>query len=420
MRTTKTRLSEIVHPADFRPFQVGDIVQTNYGTGPYRILKIFSKKRNGETLLSFALCDADKPKAKVPDSWLNDYVYRDGECVKATGPYTKGQSGWHENDNGLDKILRVPPHPSTTSTVTPSGIMANDTESIPPLTIDPEIRDLIPPLSKQERQELEKSLRTEGCLDRLKGWAQTGILLDGHNRKEICDAAGIKYDVEWLTFSGRPEAIDFVLGLQLARRNVSDEQKIYLIGKRLENEKLTQGGDRKSSYQVDNLKNGKAPKGKTADRIARESNVSPASVNRAGVKSKAIDRLGAEGGESLKRALKDGTVKMSNGAAQAVAKLPAAKLRETAERIKNGVTNVDSALPASARPAPAAARETKRAKPETERGIGETEFRETVLRRLNELGELIAATPALRVRTGKVTLVVKRLAELTTFVEAWQ
>jgi len=47
-------------------------------------------------------------------------------------------------------------------------------------------------------------------------------------------------------------------------------------------------------------------------------------------------------------------------------------------------------------------------------------FRDTVLSRLNEVGELIAATPALRFRTGKIALVVKRLAELTSYVEQYR
>ena len=55
-------------------------------------------------------------------------------------------------------------------------------------TIDPEIRQLIPLLTTEERSGLEASLKADGCRDALVVWAEKHILLDGHNRFEICDA----------------------------------------------------------------------------------------------------------------------------------------------------------------------------------------------------------------------------------------
>ena len=41
---------------------------------------------------------------------------------------------------------------------------------------------LVPPLTAQEREQLEANLLREGCRDALVVWAGHGILLDGHNR----------------------------------------------------------------------------------------------------------------------------------------------------------------------------------------------------------------------------------------------
>ena len=57
------------------------------------------------------------------------------------------------------------------------------------LTIDPEFKNLIPPLTSEEYAGLEESILAEGCRDSLVAWH--GILIDGHNRYEICEKYGI-------------------------------------------------------------------------------------------------------------------------------------------------------------------------------------------------------------------------------------
>jgi hypothetical protein len=208
------------------------------------------------------------------------------------------------------------------------------------LVIDAEIRDLIEPLTPHERGTLSANLKTYGCLDPLIGWKETGILLDGHNRNEICAAhkpSPIEVAVEWLSFPDREAAIAFVLAHQLGRRNITPEHRAYLIGKRLETESKGHGGNRKSSPQ-----NG-ALKGRTSEKIAKEANVSKNTVERHGIFSKAVDKLVSAG---VKReSLTGGKIKFSQFAALAVLDLSPAKLRATAERIKNGTADVEAALP---------------------------------------------------------------------------
>ena len=62
------------------------------------------------------------------------------------------------------------------------------------LKIDPEFKALIPPLTPDERAGLEASILTEGCRDALIVWGD--ILIDGHNRYEICTKHNIPYKFE--------------------------------------------------------------------------------------------------------------------------------------------------------------------------------------------------------------------------------
>ena len=71
---------------------------------------------------------------------------------------------------------------------------------------------------------------------------------------------------------------------QLGRRNLTDAQKTYLIGRQYEAQKMTVGGDRKSKAQ-----NGLLIKGDTAETIAKEHNIGRNTVKRAEKFVKGVD-----------------------------------------------------------------------------------------------------------------------------------
>ncbi|MGO9268096.1 MAG: DNA modification methylase [Candidatus Binataceae bacterium] len=100
----------------------------------------------------------------------------------------------------------------------------------PAIVIDAEFRSLVPPLSDEERGGLEVSIRVEGCRDALVVWrtADGDILLDGHNRWEICDAHGLPYRVEPMEFESRADAKIWIVCNQFARRNLATYQKVEL------------------------------------------------------------------------------------------------------------------------------------------------------------------------------------------------
>lgn len=97
------------------------------------------------------------------------------------------------------------------------------------LIIDPEFRDLIPPLTDEERGLLESSILKEGCETPLVIW--NGAIVDGHNRYEICHKHSIHFAIIEKAFADRREALLWIITNQLGRRNLNSFQRGELVMK---------------------------------------------------------------------------------------------------------------------------------------------------------------------------------------------
>ena len=149
------------------------------------------------------------------------------------------------------------------------------------LSVDPEFASKIPSLREEELKQLEENILADGVvINPLIVW--NGIIVDGHNRFEILkEHPEIEYTVLEKEFAGREEAIVWICKNQLGRRNLTPEQRRYLVGKQYEAEKLAHGGSRKMegdqpSCHGDNL----VSQPKTCERIAQENGVNWRSVIR--------------------------------------------------------------------------------------------------------------------------------------------
>jgi len=98
-----------------------------------------------------------------------------------------------------------------------------------PVAVDEEFRGLVPPLTEKERLGLEDNLLRDGCIDPLIIWAERRILLDGHNRKEICDRYGIDYETRELSLASRDDAKRWIIEHQFGRRNLTKYQRAELV-----------------------------------------------------------------------------------------------------------------------------------------------------------------------------------------------
>ena len=157
------------------------------------------------------------------------------------------------------------------------------------IVVDPEFRALIPPLRPEEREQLEANLIKEGCRDALVVWRQNGkaVLLDGHNRFDICTARGIEFKTEAVELPDREAAADWIDANQLGRRNLAPEQSSMLRGRRY---------NRAKNKRDDNLKQN-APKGQnvpsvnTAKKIAEQHGVDERTVKRDGQFADAVEKV---------------------------------------------------------------------------------------------------------------------------------
>lgn len=97
------------------------------------------------------------------------------------------------------------------------------------IIIDKEFQSLIPPLTVEEYEGLEKSILEEGCRDALVLWGDT--LVDGHNRYEICTSHDVPFQTVQKDFTDRDEAKLWMMRNQLARRNLNDFQRVEITYK---------------------------------------------------------------------------------------------------------------------------------------------------------------------------------------------
>lgn len=162
------------------------------------------------------------------------------------------------------------------------------------LKIDSEFESKIPPLTSEEFRQLEENILADGLvINPLITW--NGVIVDGHNRFRIIERhPEIKYTTHEKQFDDRFAVIAWICKNQLGRRNLTPEQKKYLIGKQYEAEKAARGAkDGFRGNQHTNLVKcqlGTLPtQTDTAGRIAKENGMGRRSVFRAESFAKAVD-----------------------------------------------------------------------------------------------------------------------------------
>ncbi len=95
------------------------------------------------------------------------------------------------------------------------------------IRIDKEFRALIPPLTSGERAQLEENIIAAGRpTDPLALWDE--VLLDGHNRFDICTKRGLPFTTTQVRLSNRVEARAWIVRRQFGRRNLTPFQRIEL------------------------------------------------------------------------------------------------------------------------------------------------------------------------------------------------
>lgn len=92
------------------------------------------------------------------------------------------------------------------------------------ITVNPDLKAYIDPLTPDEHDALERSILAEGCRDALVLWGD--VLVDGHNRYGICQKHGLPFQtVQNPRFQSLEDVHLWMIDQHLGRRSVSDFQR---------------------------------------------------------------------------------------------------------------------------------------------------------------------------------------------------
>ena len=207
---------------------------------------------------------------------------------------------------------------------------------LPVLLIDSEFKHLIRPLQRKEYLQLEQNILTDGCRDPIVVW--NGVIVDGHNRYEICTKHKISFSIRQMQFECREAAIAWICANQLGRRNITEETRKFLIGMQYENEKVVSkiknklGKNQYSSY-VEEEKSEALDRHFTAKKIGLENNVSATTVQKYAYYTRALEEIGKKEPKMVPKIL-SGQYKMSHKIVVDMAALSAEEIRRINRRME--------------------------------------------------------------------------------------
>ncbi len=197
------------------------------------------------------------------------------------------------------------------------------------ITIISELKNLIPLPSDDEIKQLEANILEHGCQTPLQLWQVDKkefypdvdannevlyVLIDGHNRHQICKKHNLSFEVYILSFKNLKDAKDYIINLQLGRRNLSPSQISYFRGLKYNNEKV----DKEDNLKVGPSKGQNDPSDKsTAERLGVAYNVSPKTIKRDAEFAEGLNLLSPE----LKKDILSGHLKAKKSDIQQLTKL---------------------------------------------------------------------------------------------------
>jgi len=184
------------------------------------------------------------------------------------------------------------------------------------INIKSELQNFITPLSEDSREQLEENIKLNGCLDPLTLWEKKDgnlVLVDGHNRYQICSQHDIPFKVRIIRFGTEEEAKDWMINHQLGRRNLNPDQLSYFRGLKYERMKKKRGG-------YDKVLSSGQSGDKTSEVLAREFNVSDRTILRDAEFAKGIEII-ARANPKMKNDILLGRIKVKKSDVQTLAQV---------------------------------------------------------------------------------------------------
>lgn len=181
--------------------------------------------------------------------------------------------------------------------------------------------DLIPPLSIEERGELENSIMDEGCRDAICVW--NGVIVDGHNRYEICKRRKRAFRVKEMSFENDEAAVAWIIRNQFGRRNLTAMQRAELALKLKDaiaaeaKKRQVKAGKEHGRGQLPQKSAQPISKGETRDELAKMAGVSHDTIAK-------VEKIIADAEPEVVEAARKGEMSI-NKAYKTVAPTPAPK-----------------------------------------------------------------------------------------------
>lgn len=203
------------------------------------------------------------------------------------------------------------------------------------MIIDVEFKNLIPRLTAEEYEQLEKNIIAEGCRDALVTWQD--ILIDGHNRYEICKKRGIDFKTVEKEFDSRQDATEWIILNQFGRRNLSAYDRSLLAlklkpivaEKAKENILATQNNAQSAAFQ-------KSDKQIHTDKeIAQIAGVSHDTINK-------VEKIESKAAPEVKEKLKSGNISINT--ASLIATKPQREQKEIVARGEKEILEAAKAI----------------------------------------------------------------------------
>lgn len=198
------------------------------------------------------------------------------------------------------------------------------------LKIDREFQEKIPPLTEEEFKQLRENILEDGeVYEPIIVW--NGVIVDGHNRyRVIKEHPEIPYRVKQMDFADKWAAFDWMYKKQLGRRNLTDEQRMMILGKMYEARKNSHGGERGKKYGASAQSGHMA---RTAEVIAKELGIGKETVKRAEKFAKGVDAIRAVSPAAAEKIL-EGKTGVSKATIQELPKRTDAEVAEVARAIE--------------------------------------------------------------------------------------
>ena len=99
----------------------------------------------------------------------------------------------------------------------------------PKVKIRDEFRKLLTPLTTEEYKALEESILRDKLREPLVVWKEKGILVDGHNRYDICKKHGKRYRIVEKSFANEDEVKLWIWDNQEGRRNMTPFRRVEVV-----------------------------------------------------------------------------------------------------------------------------------------------------------------------------------------------